>query len=402
MADDDDGNPFGNMPFDGNPFAAMPFLGEMMKSLSSQGPLNWDIARQVALMSVGSHDVNVDPVARIAFEQLAPLAHRQVADFLSAVPMPAESPIECVSAAQWCHWTLDSYRPIFENLATALAQRPAPKADELATDDPMASMMQGLMGAMAPMMLGMTVGSMIGMLSTRAFGPYDILLPRSSDGPLRLVPSNVDTFAREWDLPESDIRMWVLIHEITAHAILSIPHVRSAVLDAVNAYVSAFSPNPDAVLEGLSDTNIDPSNPMAAIQKTFSDPSVLLGAVISPEQEAQRPTLDALLSAVVGVIDWVVDSVNQRVLGGAPAVTEALRRRRVESTTADRFVEHLLGIHHTRKTVERGRQFITGVIERADDDAILEMLRRSDGLPTLAEIDAPGLWLARLEVSGQP
>ncbi|MEY2626296.1 MAG: hypothetical protein RJB08_55, partial [Actinomycetota bacterium] len=53
MADDDDGNPFGNMPFDGNPFAAMPFLGEIMKSLSSQGPLNWDITRQVALMSVG-------------------------------------------------------------------------------------------------------------------------------------------------------------------------------------------------------------------------------------------------------------------------------------------------------------------------------------------------------------
>ena len=399
MADDGNENPFGDLPFDGNPFGAMPFLGDMMKALSSQGPMNWDITRQVALMSAGEQSANVDPAARIAVEQLAPLAHRQVADFLASVGIGGAPTIECATPAQWCHWTLDSYRPIFENLAAALAQKPA--HDDDAPSDPMASMMQGLMGAMAPLMLGMTVGSMIGMLASRAFGPYDLLLPRAQNEPLRVVPDNIDSFAREWELPEPDIRMWVLIHEITAHSVLSITHVHGAILDAVNSYVAAFEPNPDAVLDELSDADVDPTNPMAAIQRTFSDPAVLLGAVISPAQEAQRPSLDALLAAVVGVIDWVVDAVTHRVLGGAPTVTEAIRRRRVEATTTDKFVEHLLGIHHTRHTVERGRNFIAGVVERAGDDAVLAMLRRPDGLPTPAEIDAPGLWLARLETSGQ-
>ena len=63
---DDDANPFGDLPFDGNPFAAMPFLNDMMKSLASQGPLNWDVSRQVAMMTIGSKSANVDPVARIA------------------------------------------------------------------------------------------------------------------------------------------------------------------------------------------------------------------------------------------------------------------------------------------------------------------------------------------------
>ena len=398
----DDANPFGDLPFDGNPFAAMPFLNDMMKSLASQGPLNWDVSRQVAMMTIGSKSANVDPVARIAFEQIAPLAHRQVADFLASVTRGPEPTIEYVTPAQWCHSTLDSYRPIFENLAGALSQNPAGQGDTGEANDPMASMMQSLMGAMAPMMLGMTVGSMIGMLAARSFGPYDILLPRESPTAIHIVPENIDEFIREWELPESDVRMWVLIHEITAHIVLAIPHIRAALLDAVNSYVSAFSPNPNAVLEGLSDADLDVSNPMGAIQRTFSDPSVLLGAVISPEQEARRPHLDALLAAVVGFIDWAVDGVNQRVLGGAPAVTEAIRRRRVESTTVDRFVEHLLGIHHTRKTVERGRQFINGVVERAGTDAVLQMLQRPDGLPTPSEIDAPGLWLARLEISAQP
>ena len=395
MADDD--NPFGGLPFGGdNPFGAMPFLGDIMKSLAGQGPLNWDIARQVAYMSVGGQATNVEPSARIAFEEFAPLAQRHIVDFVPGIDF--EPRIECVTPAQWCHATLDAYRPVFDNLATALGQRPS--LGEPAPDsDPMASMMNGLMSAMAPMMLGMTVGSMVGQLAARAFGQYDLLLPRDPAKPLLIVASNVDSFAHEWDLPLADIRMWVLVHEFAAHLVLRTPHLREALSAAVNDYVSAFTPDPEAVLEKLSDTDIDPSNPMAAFQRTMSDPALLLGAVISPEQDALRPRLDALLACAVGLIDWIVDGVTQRLLGGAPAVGEALRRRRIESSPSDRFVEHLLGIHHTRATVERGRSFIRGIIERAGNESVLDLLRRPDALPTPAEIDAPGLWLARLEIS---
>jgi len=400
MADDD--TPSGNFPFgsfgDGNPFGAMPFLGDIMKSLAGQGPLNWDIARQVAYVGLGQGGTNVDPAARIACENLAPLAHRHLADFLAGVET-REPRIECVTPAQWCHSTLDAYRPVFDNLAAALAQRPASDVSPDPSADPMSSMMNGLMSAMAPMMLGMTVGSMVGQLAARAFGQYDLLLPRDPDKALLVVPANIDSFAGDWDLPLADIRMWVLVHELAAHAVLSTPHLRAALIDAVNSYVSAFSPDPDAVIEKLSGTEIDASNPMAAFQQTMSDPALLLGAVISPEQEALRPRVDALLACTVGLVDWIVDGVTQRLLGGAPAVTEALRRRRIESSPADKFVEHLLGIHHTRATVERGRAFIRGIIERSSAERVLDLLNRDDALPTPAEVDAPGLWLARLEIA---
>lgn len=400
MADDD--IPSGNFPFgsfgDGNPFGAMPFLGDIMKSLAGQGPLNWDIARQVAYVGLGQGGANVEPAARIAFEDLAPLAHRHMADFLAGTEI-REPRIECATPAQWCHSTLDAYRPVFDNLAAALAQRPAVDTQPDPSADPMASMMNGLMSAMAPMMLGMTVGSMVGQLAARAFGQYDLLLPRDNDNPLLIVPANVDSFAAEWDLPLADIRMWVLVHEFAAHAVLRTAHLRGALLEAVNAYVSAFSPDPDAVIEKLSGAEIDASNPMAAFQQTMSDPALLLGAVISPEQEALRPRLDALLACTVGLVDWIVDGVTHRLLGGAPAVTEALRRRRIESSPTDKFVEHLLGIHHTRATIERGRTFIRGIIERSSTERVLDLLNRDDALPTPAEIDAPGLWLARLEIA---
>jgi len=39
------------------------------------------------------------------------------------------------------------------------------------------------------------------------------------------------------------------------------------------------------------------------------------------------------------------------------------------------------------------------VEERAGVDGLLNLIRRTDGLPTPAELDAPGLWLERLELS---
>lgn len=108
------------------------------------------------------------------------------------------------------------------------------------------------------------------------------------------------------------------------------------------------------------------------------------------------PTLDALLATLVGLIDWAVDMVAQRLLGGATPIAEAVRRRRIEASTADRFVEHLLGIHYTRALVTRGRAFVEGVLDRSTSENLLKLLQQPDALPTPAEVDAPGLWLARL------
>ena len=66
----------------------------------------------------------------------------------------------------------------------------------------------------------MTVGSMIGQLAQKAFGQYDLLLPRSPEHTILLVPGTIDGFAESWSLPHADMRMWVLIHELAAHAVL--------------------------------------------------------------------------------------------------------------------------------------------------------------------------------------
>jgi putative hydrolase len=125
---------------------------------------------------------------------------------------------------------------------------------------------------------------------------------------------------------------------------------------------------------------------------------VLLGALRSPAQEALLPDLEAAVAVVVGVVDHVMDTIGNGLLGDYAQLTEALRRRRVEASDADRFVERLLGLEMTQATYERGRRFVDGVAERAGAEAISRLWDEPRNLPTPAEVDAPGLWLARIDL----
>ena len=46
--------------------------------------------------------------------------------------------------------------------------------------------------------------------------------------------------------------------------------------------------------------------------------------------------------------------------------------------------------------MDRGRAFVQGVVERKGDDALSRLWTEQLNLPTPAEVDAPGLWLARI------
>lgn len=390
---------------DENAFAGLPFFGDIMKAISSQGPLQWDVARQVAMttaMGGNTAEPNVDPVDRIALESLAPIAELHVESHTGLSTTPTDHPLTLlvVNRSTWCHHTLEAYKPLFITLATSLSdsgEAPIVPAD-LETDDSMASLMAGMTKMMAPAMMGMSVGSMVGTMSQHAFGQYDIPLPRDPGHQLLLVASNIDSFANEWSLPIDDLRMWVLIQELTSHAVLGVHHVREVISSTVRRYVAGFRPNPTAMFERMTGIELTGSDPMAMLQKFLSDPSLILGAVRSKEQESLSPVLDAMVAAIIGYIDHSVDAVASRVLGDSSRIAEAVRRRRVESSPNDLFVERLLGLRLTRQQLERGREFIDGVGERAGNEGISQLFGAPGNLPTPSELDAPGLWLARLEV----
>ncbi|RPI06814.1 MAG: hypothetical protein EHM63_08405 [Actinobacteria bacterium] len=382
-----------------DPFRGVPFLSDLAKMVGNQGTFSWEAARQlaIAVAAEGESESNVDPLARIDLEQLVRVAELHVtqATGLTAsstgrglVPVP-------VTRALWAHHTIEAYRPLFEKLATALS---APGEQEDDPDDPTASLFGGLMKMLTPMMLGVTAGSMVGRLAQRAFGQYDLPIPRAVSHELLIVPTNLDRFASEWSLPLEDLRMWVCLSEVTTHAVLGVPHVRAELTELMQTYVSGYRPDPHALEDRLGSLDLGDPQSLGGLQAAFADPEMLLGATQSDEQRALLPRLDAIVALLIGVTDHVMDSVGAPLLSSYGMIAEALRRRRVESDPSDSFVTRLLGLTLTREQVQRGTHFVHGVVERAGPEGLARLWTSARELPTPAEIDAPGLWLARIDL----
>ena len=392
---------------DEQPFAGIPLFGDLAKAMAGQGSMQWDVARQVAISTAtnGTNtEANVDPTSRVSLEQLAPIADMHVRNYtgLATGTGTALPNIVVTNHSTWVHHTLESYKPLFTQLATALSNpsvdAPMPGTELDIETDQIAAMMSSLNKMMAPAMMGMSIGSMIGQLSLRAFGQYDLPIPREPQNQLLLVAINVEQFANDWSIAVDDMRMWVLIHELTSHAVLSVNHVRDSINQQISKYIAGFRPNPNALMDRLTTMDLGTSDPMAMMQKFLTDPTIILGAVRSPEQERQAPVLDAMIASVIGYIDHSVDAISSLVLGGGAQIAEAVRRRRVESAPHDSFVEQLLGLRLTRQQVERGHAFAEGVTERAGHDGLSQLFTQAGNLPTPNELDAPGLWLARIEL----
>lgn len=385
-----------------DPFAGLPLFGDLSRALSGQGPLNWDAARQFAVLAASgggllsgtgaSTNANIDPAVRIKYTELAEIARLHVADVMQ-LEVPTTEP-SVATPEQWAQQTLEAYRPLFTDLATSLGASDDLPAE--AASDPMAQMMAGLGKMMAPAMMGMSVGSMVGNLARRAFGVYDLPIPRSTPA-LVLVPTNIDEFATEWEIGLDEMRLWVLAHELAGLTLLSIDHITAHLRSLVQRHVGAFRPDPSAMTDKLTSLDMDQSDPMAAMQQAFGDPEVLLGAVRSPEQIALEPELDAAVAMTIGVIDWVVDAVSVRIIGGnALQIAEAVRRRRAEASPDEIFVERLLGIRLGAEQTARGKAFVQGVVDRAGENGLSPLFNDPSAVPTPNEIEAPGLWLARV------
>lgn len=396
----------------GDPFGGMPFFADLAKMLSQQGPVSWDAARQLALSIAtgGESEPNVDPLDRLQLEQLARVADLHVGS-TTGLTTSTSGQIEVVpvTRTQWLTESLSVYKPLIESIAGSLGPPAGSTPPAMPDVDPDAdpeeaadAWLGGMMQMLAPMMLGMTAGSMLGHLSTRSFGQYDLPVPRPGRDQILLVVRNLDEFGREWSLDRDELRLWVCLHEIAHHAVLGVPHVRDQLTEMLTGWVSNFSPDTGVLEERLG--GLDPTDPqgLASVQSMFGDPEVVLGAIRSPAQEALRPRLEALVTVIVGYVDWVMDTVGERLMSSYGQITEAMRRRRVEAAAADRFVGQMLGLDLTQALYDRGADFVDGVISRAGAEGLDRLWAEAQYLPTPNEVVAPGLWLARIDLPGEP
>ncbi len=370
-----------------SPLGGLPFFAELARTPAGDGPVHWDVARRVAVWVAGAGRpepaVEATDVAQLhAMGRVAELQIAAVAPLTSA---PAGSPLAVVAVtrAEWALRALDAHRPLLEALAGSLAGEDPPDPDHRPA------------GLAPPVLEGLVFGWMMGQLARGTLGHYDPPLPRPPSARLSLVSVNLDEVAGEWGLPLDEVRLWACLQDLAHHAVLGRPHVRAALTSLLRSYVEAFHVSPDTLAEELE--TVDPADPRS-FRSALGEPESVVEAVQTPAQAQAIASLEALAAAVEGWVAHVVDGIGARLLPSYPSLQEVVRRRRAEASWGDRYVARLLGMGLRQPAYERGRQFIGGVVERAGEEALARLWASERDLPTPAEVDAPGLWLARIEL----
>lgn len=383
-------------------------LNQMLRFLQAGGPVHWQVATQVARMVAGggsglaglvpgmggpppNESDKVGPAERSRLMEVATAAEANVlADTGQAAPGAA---LEALGRAEWAERALVQLKPVLERLATTLQGEP-PIPDPASTEpNPLA----GMMGALAPLLLGVQCGFMVGQLAQGLLSQHDFLLPAADPARPAVIVPNLEAFHSAWSIPPDDLRFYVALSESVRSRICSHAWVRERLVSLASEYVSSFRVDADAIQSQLGSLDLtDPSS----LEGLLGDPDAMLGAMTSPAQQAVLERLQLTTAVLESYADHVVDRLAGPLVPSLGVIREARRRHRLERSEADRFVQRLLGLDPSGRTHDTAAAFCAGVVERAGPDGLEPLLAGEELLPTRSELEAPGLWLARLELPG--
>ncbi|MDQ7908739.1 zinc-dependent metalloprotease [Phytohabitans sp. ZYX-F-186] len=329
----------GAQPPDPNdPQQMQQFMAQLQQLLASpgSGPVNWDLARQVAVSQLGAADPAVNIYERNEVDEALRLADLWL-EPAAALPSGIRTSVAW-TRNEWIYNTLDVWRklcdPVAGRMVAAMGDLVPPEAR--AQLGPMQSMVTTLGGALFGGQLGQALGS----LAAEVLSAGDIGLPLGPAGTAALVPTNIKEYGEGLELPLDEVRLYVALREAAHQRLFQhVPWLRGHVLTAVETYAAGITVNREAIEEAMG--RIDPTNPE-------SMQAIALEGIFTPEDSpAQKAALARLETALALVEGWVCHVVDQAAGDRLPNVArlgEAFRRRRAAGGPAEQTFAALVGL----------------------------------------------------------
>lgn len=368
------GPPGGDLPDPNDPRQMQQFLSQLqqMFSVPGGGPVNWDLARQVAqahltgapsgaaaqlpmgftlpgLGSPGSGAGDGDgPTGPVGDPALTPHDHAAVSEALRLADLWLEAQCALPSGmsstvawtrSQWLGATLDVWRklcdPVAARMVTAMTELvPEESRSQLG---PLTSMVTSLGGAL----FGGQLGSALGSLAAEVLSAGDIGLPLGPAGTAALLPANISAYGQGLEIADDQVRLYVALREAAHQRLFGhVPWLRGHVFHAVETYAAGIHVDREAVEQAIG--RIDPSS-------FGGDPQeVNLEGIFTPEdtpqQKAALVRLETALALVEGWVSHVVHSAAAERLPDVVRLSEAFRRRRGAGGPAEQTFAALVGL----------------------------------------------------------
>jgi coenzyme F420 biosynthesis associated uncharacterized protein len=360
--------------------------------VTDASPVDWGLAERVAVRAAGREPFSASYLAQSLqsdFEEATAQAEDLVAEATGLRSLSGPARARVTDRAGWVHANVNSFQRLLRPLTDKLGDR----------------MSESMLSGVTSRFAGAEVGMLLGWMSTRVLGQYDLLVvedptdtaPDDQDLVYYVGP-NVLALEKRFAFPPKEFRLWLALHEVTHRAqFTGVPWLREHYLGLVSQTLDSVDPDPKRFFDALTRVLDD----LRHGRKPLDDGG-LATLLASPAQREVLDKIGGLMSLLEGHGDITMDRAGADLIPSAHRFARVLRERRAQATPLAKLLQRLLGIEAKINQYARGEAFITEV-ERigGGPDALDPVWRGASWLPTLAEIKQPEDWLDRVRLSDE-
>ena len=281
----------------------------------------------------------------------------------------APTTVSVVGRTAWVRANLEVVAGAFEPLRERLEQRP--KASRR--------------------VLGMQLGALLGLLSTKVLGQYVLPLAGPGTGQLLVVGPNVLELADRHGEVADEIRRTVVLHEVTHRLQFDGcgwlgDHLRGL----VGRYLEHTR------VDGTQLAELAPRLPEAlARARATGELKPLLETVLTEEQVGVIDEAQGLMSLLEGHGNATMYGAAEGLVDDPDQVREALASRQGDVTS--KVLAAVAGLEMKRRQYREGEVFVTEVLDAAGTAGLNRAFDVPENLPRGEEIGQPAAWLERVQ-----
>lgn len=374
-----------------DPFGEIPLFKELHRLLAGgSGPINREIARQVAASIAGSGDRTPDPAAERGFAEAVREAEVLLSGY-SRLDLEEPAQTDVITRSEWVGKTLEAWNWVFERLASRFTSVLGGAEDQGESPGAEATGL-GVLGQIVPLLMGLQVGTLVGHLADDVVSRFDLPIPREDDGRLFLVSQNATEVAAAYGLDQDDFVRWVALQEAGRRLVLESSswissYFRSVVAELIDS-VEIDTGDIERRMMEVQSQGIEAMQDLAA--------SGALPVVPTERHRSALERYQAFVSLFEGYATHTAIAVGTAWLPGAEKINEGMVRRAASPSDGKAALQKVLGLSFDRSMTAAGATFCAAVVKLKGLPALNQVWMAPDNLPTPDEIRDPFAWIERV------
>ena len=328
--------------------------------------LDWDDVHAIARARLDNPTLDSGTLASATkrYRALAAKLERPLLDFVGPLPKGRSMPeFDALDRQGWLDLNLDILRRVVDPV---LESGRVPNS---------------LLVDVSRMGVNRYVAYMLAFIGQRVLGQYDPQLlgaePIGGEG-LYLVETNVAEWQRNADLPEDDLRRWLILHEMThAWQFAAHPWLRPYMEESMRLLIESVTKKGPAVTRFAAFTGV------------------------LPAQWRVMRQVQGTMSVVEGYSNLVMNQLGAKLLPGFARLEEAYRQRSSGKSALEMLIWKLTGLDLKLQQYRRGEAFCQDVYRNHGLAVLNRAWDGAESMPRLNELGNPEAWVRRVGAAPQ-